>query len=426
MTVNVIVGMQWGDEGKGKITDYYARNAHAVVRYQGGNNAGHTIVRNGKKYSLHHLPSGVFEGKEIILGNGMVIDPKFLIDELNTIKKHGVEENLHISDNANVIMSYHIIQDELEENLRGGKKIGTTKKGIGPAYTDKVNRIGIRMADIIDRERLLKRIEYALIFKNRYLASLDSSFKPLNAEDITDEYFKYGTVLKKFVKDTRNYLYTLQEENKDILIEGAQGTFLDIDHGTYPFTTSSNTVTGNASTGTGIPFRDITKVTGILKAYTTRVGEGPFPTELKNNIGKYLMENGHEFGTTTGRMRRCGWLDLVMARTAAKMNSISEISLTKIDVLSGLDVLKVCTHYEYDGKKIKYFPSDVENLASCRPIYETLPGWKKMSSEDWKMVFEAGIPDFMKEYILLIERETGAKISLISYGPDREETYIVK
>ncbi|HDH81868.1 MAG TPA: adenylosuccinate synthase, partial [Thermoplasmatales archaeon] len=325
MPAIILIGLQWGDEGKGKITDFYASRADCVARFQGGNNAGHTVIVNGKKYKFHLMPSGVIQGKEVVIGNGVVLDPSVLLEEIEMLRREGIEPSLRISDRTNVIMPYHRILDGAEENLLGDKKIGTTGRGIGPCYADKISRFGIRMGDLIDEQALREKLERVVPIKQAMIDAFNAGEK-LNAEKIFREYAEYGRRLKKYVTDTTLYVNSLLDEDKTVLFEGAQGCMLDIDFGTYPYTTSSHPVAGGASTGTGVGPKRFDKVVGVLKAYTTRVGEGPMPTELKDAVGGHLVEKGKEYGTTTGRKRRCGWLDLVAARYACRINYVDEIA----------------------------------------------------------------------------------------------------
>ena len=419
MSVKLVFGTQWGDEGKGKVVDYYAEKADIVVRYQGGNNAGHTIKIGDEVFKFHLLPSGVVrKGKTAVIGNGVVVDPKVLISELEEIRKRGIEPNLVISDRAHVIMPYHRLLDGAEEVFRGKKKVGTTGRGIGPCYSDKIARLGIRMGELIDPEALRERLEFIIPMKNRIFEAYGMDER-LDVDEVFKEYSEYGRYLKDMVGDTTEFLN--QNMGKEILLEGAQGAMLDVDFGTYPYTTSSSTIGGGASTGSGIPPNTIKEITGVVKAYTTRVGMGPFPTEQENEIGEHLCEKGHEFGTTTGRARRCGWLDLVVVKHALRLTGADGIAITKIDVLEGLETIKVAYAYQVDGKKISHFPANTEGV---RPLYKEFQGWN-MTEGEWEKVKEGGIdalPLNVREYLRFIEDETGVRIRMISYGPAREET----
>ncbi len=421
-----IIGTQWGDEGKGKIVDILAENADCVVRFQGGNNAGHTIVINGKKIILHHIPSGILHKNiKCIIGNGVVIDPEILINkELKTLEKENFEvsdKNFKISKNAHVIMPYHKLIEQGRENNGKILKVGTTKRGIGPAYEDKISRRGIMVKDLIDEKVFSEKLEEILEEKNCLINFY--GFKPLKKDEILNNYLKYGEVLKDFIADTHKILVEEEKKGSNIIFEGAQGTLLDIDHGTYPFVTSSNTVSGNICAGAGFGIKKIDKIIGIVKAYTTRVGMGPFPTELKNKTGDYLREKGGEFGSTTGRPRRCGWLDLVALKYSSNLNNLTEIVLTKLDVLDGLNEVKICVAYKYKGEVFDYFNNDLNFLNNVEPIFKTFKGWKHNYNN---------ISDFnslqneTKDYIKFIEDELNIPISIISTGPDRKATIFKK
>jgi len=417
----VILGAQWGDEGKGKIVDLLSENADIVVRYQGGANAGHTVSFDGKTYILHLLPSGIFhQNVTCVIGNGVVIDPIALMDEIEMVKSAGVDikGRLLISHNAHLIMPYHKLLDKIYD--QGEDKIGTTGRGIGPAYVDKYARVGIKVVDLLDREILCRKLRKNIEAKNEILEKIYGATK-LDVEKIIDEYIEFDKKIDEFVTDTALYLNNAIKEKKKILLEGAQGALLDIDHGTYPFVTSSNPTAGGASTGSGIPPTKINGVIGVIKAYTTRVGEGPFPTELKDEIGDYIREKGVEFGATTGRPRRCGWLDLVSLRYSIMINGIDKLALTKIDVLSELDEIKICVSYEINGKKLKSFPTNPEALSKVTPIYETLKGWKKDLSN---IRSYSELPAEAKEFVEAIELFTGVEISIISIGADRKQTIL--
>jgi len=413
-----IVGLQWGDEGKGKITDFFSSKADCVVRYQGGNNAGHTVVVGEKSYKFHLIPSGVIQGKKVVIANGVVVCPKTLIEEIDMLHSHGIEPDLVVSDRAHVIMPYHRILDGAEEELLGKKKIGTTKRGIGPCYTDKIARYGIRMVDIIDEKRLKEKLDIVIPIKQRIFDSY--GLGKIDEEKILREYVEYGKKLEKYVGDTIYFLNSIIDE-KDIIFEGAQGFLLDIDYGTYPYTTSSNPVAGGICNGAGISPKKIERIIGVMKAYVTRVGMGAMPTEEKGEEGNHMAEKGHEYGTTTGRKRRCGWLDLVAAKYAVMVNDVDEIALTKLDVLDGLKKVKVCIGYEYDDDVIEKFPSAIDVLEKCRPVYEELDGWDgscgKKKYED--------LPANAKKYIDFISEWLNKPVGIISTGAGREDTILL-
>lgn len=437
MTSTIVLGAQWGDEGKGKITDILTEGKDAVVRYQGGNNAGHTIVIGDRVFKLHIVPSGVIrQDTKAIIGDGCVVDPFVLMDEIKMLNNMGVDtENVLISDRAHVIMPYHRFTDGLEERSRKeGKKVGTTGRGIGPCYQDKAGRFGIRMGDLrypdLVREKIGQGVDRAEDMAGKLGVEFD-----LEADLIMVDLMNVHGFLSKHIRDTALILTGMVENDDSILLEGAQGVFLDIDKGTYPFVTSSSCSSGYGSAGSGVGPLDFNRIIGIVKAYTTRVGEGPFPTELTDTIGERLQKAGHEFGTTTERPRRCGWLDLVMVRSSTAWNSITDIALTKMDVLSGIDPVKVCVEYEipadvaekvgYDTR-LRYFPSHIEVLKHAKPMYLELEGFGEMGSEDFEKIRRTGeIPEPIRKYIDLIERETSAGVSLLSYGPDRDETIIL-
>jgi adenylosuccinate synthase len=423
MSTTVVVGTQWGDEGKGKITDYLAEKADVVARYQGGNNAGHTIVFAGNKYKLHLIPSGIFyKDKICVIGNGVVIDPKALIQEIEYLHSHKVSTvNLRISNRAHVILPYHIRLDSVEEDAKGTNKIGTTRRGIGPAYTDKVARVGIRIADLLDPEEFERKLRSNLEEKNRLFEKVYQA-EGFTIEDLLGEYLAIAEILRPYVADTSVLLNDAIDAGKGVLFEGAQGVMLDIDHGTYPFVTSSNPIAGGVCIGMGVGPTKIHQVIGVAKAYTTRVGDGPFPTELMNEIGNHIREVGHEYGTTTGRPRRVGWFDSVVVRHARRVSGVTGLSLHSIDVLTGINKLKICTAYKYKGETLEAFPANLNILAKCEPIYEEHPGW----SEDITGVksldeLPANARHFMERISLLI----GIPVSIFSVGPDREQTIAV-
>ncbi len=424
MTSIVVVGAQWGDEGKGKITDFLSEKADYVARYNGGNNAGHTIQFGGATYKLHLVPSGIFYKDKIsVIGNGCVLDPKSLTEELDKLEAQGIQaDNLRISNRATIVLPYHLRQDELEENRKGDNKIGTTKKGIGPAYMDKIARIGIRMADLIDKDTFSEKLNYAINEKNHLFSKLYNS-SGFTFDEIFEEYYNYGQKLAKHVCDTSVIVNEASDQSKNILFEGAQGVMLDIDHGTYPFVTSSNSIAGGVATGIGFAPSKVEKVIGVCKAYTTRVGDGPFPTELFDGIGHQIREVGREYGTTTGRPRRVGWFDTVVMRHTKRVSGISDLALNCLDVLSGLKTVKICIAYELDGKIIKEYPANLKQLERCKPIYEELPGWE----EDITGIrsFDA-LPAAAQNYLKRASALSEIKLSIFSIGPDRIQTVILE
>ncbi|HEC81531.1 MAG TPA: adenylosuccinate synthase [Thermoplasmatales archaeon] len=421
MTVTVILGTQWGDEGKGKIVDYYAKNADYVVRFQGGSNAGHTIKVGKEVYKLHITPSGVIQGKTGVIGNGVVVDLEVLLQEIEMLRKRGKEPKLLISDRANVIMPYHKLLDGAEEKYLKDKKIGTTKRGIGPCYSDKIARRGIRIIDLLDKNILRKKLETILPIKQKLLEVYNIKGN-LDINEITKTYTNYGEKIKPFVTNISVELKKAIEKGKNILLEGAQGTMLDIDMGTYPYTTSSHTISGGACIGSGIGPKQIDEIIGVVKAYTTRVGEGPLPTELKDEAGKHLQEKGGEIGTTTGRTRRCGWLDLVVVKHACMVSGITKLAITKLDVLDGLKTLKICTSYQYNGETLTTFPAQTEILNRCKPIFVELNGWDHIEKNTRSF---NDLPKEAQQYLQFIEKQTGVKITLISIGAERDETITI-
>lgn len=423
----VVVGTQWGDEGKGKVVDLYSQEADMVVRFQGGNNAGHTLVVDGKKTILHLVPSGILHNNKIcIIGNGMVVDPKVLLQEIDDLKSQNAfppDTKLYISMNAHLILPYHRRLDTARENKKGKAKIGTTGRGIGPAYEDKVSRTGIRFSDLLDRkvfrELLLRNVE-----EKNFLLEKCFGEEPVVFEEIFEEYCGYAERLEEYVTDASVVLSRAVKQGKHVLFEGAQGCHLDIDHGTYPYVTSSNTVAGNACCGAGIGPRQIDGVIGICKAYTTRVGGGPFVTELTDEIGERMQQVGQEFGATTGRKRRCGWLDMVMVRHSVRVSGVTGLAITKLDVLNGLEKVKICIGYRTkDGEWTDSVPSNRQVLESCEPVYEVVEGW----SEDIRSVrtFEE-LPASTRRYIQCVEEMSGVEVILVSVGPGRNETIIKK
>jgi adenylosuccinate synthase len=424
MPAIVLLGAQWGDEGKGKATDILGDKAKYVVRYQGGNNAGHTVVIGDQKYALHLLPSGILTPTCIpVIGNGVVIDPAVLLGEIRGLNERGVDtSNLKISTNAHLITPYHRTIDKVSERFLGKAKIGTTGRGIGPAYADKINRIGIRVQDLFDPSILRQKIEGALKDKNQVLVKVFNR-KGLEIDEILKEYLEYAEILRPYVTDTSLLLNQALERGENILLEGSQGTLLDVDHGTYPFVTSSNPTAGGASTGSGIGPTKISRVIGIVKAYTTRVGSGPFPTELFDEDGEKLRAIGGEVGVTTGRARRCGWYDAPIARYAVRINGLTDFFLTKLDVLTGWEKIPVCVAYEIDGRRVEELPASQSDFHHAKPIYEYLPGWSDDISKARKL---SDLPITAQGYIKFLEKISGVPISAIGVGPGRDETIQIR
>lgn len=423
MACRVVVGAQWGDEGKGKVVDILARDSDIVARYQGGANAGHTVVIGNKKFVLHLIPSGIMHPKKIcIIGNGVVVDLEYFFQELKNLEQEGIKTKgrLWISNLAHLVMPYHKEEEKFieqkREALSQGQRIGTTGRGVGPAYTDKIKRSGIRVIDLWDEKVLTEKIKFNLETK-----ALNSGIA-CSLENILCQLADYKNKIQEFVADTSELLHKALQKKKKILIEGAQGTLLDVDWGTYPFVTSSNTTAGGACTGLGIPPTAIDEVIGVSKAYTTRVGNGPFPTELSGELSEYLRDRGNEFGSTTNRPRRCGWLDLVALHYAKRINGFEKLAITKLDVLDNLKEIKICIGYELDGKKVKYFPAEISALEKAKPIYKTFPGWREKSSglTSWKK-----LPENAKGYLKFISEELESKIILVSTGCKREETIVL-
>ena len=425
MSSVVVVGTQWEDEGKGKITDFLSEKAEYVARYQGGDNAGHTIQFGGETYKLHLIPSGIFSPEKLcIIGNGVVVNPKSLVTELAYLHERNIAtDNLRISDRAHVILPYHIELDRLQEEAKGDNKIGTTIKGIGPAYMDKAARVGIRIADLLDREVFEERLRINLEDKNRQFTKLYDA-NPMNFEEILEEYYEYGQQIKQYVCDTSVLLNEALDNGKRVLFEGAQGVMLDIDQGTYPFVTSSNPLAGGVTIGSGVGPSKVTKVVGVCKAYTSRVGDGPFPTELFDEIGSRIREVGREYGTTTGRPRRVGWFDSVVMRHSKRVSGITNLCLNSIDVLTGLETVKICVSYRKpNGEEIRHYPASLVELGQCEPVYEELPGW----SEDitgCRTLEE--LPIEAQNYVRRVSELVGVKISTFSVGPDRNQTNILE
>lgn len=416
----VVIGTQWGDEGKGRIIDLLSKNVDVIARYQGGNNAGHTVIVDGKKIILHHLPSGILrENKISIIGNGVVIDPKILLEEIEGLKKSGYEvnsDNLKISDRSHVIMPYHKIFDLSNEDRMGNKKIGTTGRGIGPVYEDKAARRGIKISDLLYKDYFSERLKNILVEKNLYITRILNQ-KPLVFDEIYNEYIEYGEQLKSYITDTSLLFNSLLKDSKKVLFEGAQGALLDIDFGTYPYVTSSNAGSGGVSSGTGVSPSNIDEVVGICKSYTTRVGEGPFPTELNGKVADLLRDCGQEYGATTGRPRRCGWFDAVSVSYSIMVNGINSLVLTKLDVLSNLKKINICNGYKYKNQILKIFPSNFEVLRNCEPVYEEVDGWNcNLSDKN-----SGNLPPNLKNYLNRLEEILEIPIVLVSIGPSREE-----
>ncbi|MFD3703453.1 adenylosuccinate synthase [Nocardia sp. NPDC058658] len=423
MPAIVLIGAQWGDEGKGKATDLLGERLQWVVRYQGGNNAGHTVVLpNGDKFALHLIPSGILTpGVKNVIGNGVVVDPGVLLDELAGLEERGVDTSgLLLSADAHLIMPYHVAIDKVTERFLGNRKIGTTGRGIGPCYQDKVARVGVRVADVLDEKILTQKVEAALEFKNQVLVKIYNR-RALDPQQVVDEVLEQAESFKHRISDTRLELNLALERGDTVLLEGSQGTLLDVDHGTYPFVTSSNPTAGGAAVGSGIGPNKIDTVLGILKCYTTRVGSGPFPTELFDNFGEFLAKNGGEVGVTTGRARRCGWFDAVISRYATRVNGVTDYFLTKLDVLSGLDTVPICVAYEIDGKRVEQMPTTQTEFHHAKPIYEEMPGWWEDISQ--ARTFEE-LPANAQAYVLRLEELSGARISCIGVGPGRDQTIV--
>mgnify|MGYP001405722559 CR=1 FL=1 len=422
----VVIGAQWGDEGKGKVVDIYTEYADNVVRYQGGNNAGHTLVVGDEKVILHLIPSGILhDGKRCVIGNGVVLDPEVFIMEITRLKSNGYlkdDSMLLLSEALHIIMPYHKRIDIARERNSGAKKIGTTGRGIGPAYEDKIGRRGIRLMDLLDEKAFSRKVKEVLDEKNLILTQLLGD-EPFTFEEIYNEYMEYAKVLRKYAADTSLLLHREIKAGKSLLFEGAQGTLLDVDHGTYPYVTSSSTCSGGACTGSGVSPREIHEVIGISKAYATRVGSGPFPTELLDDAGEALRQAGREFGSTTGRPRRCGWFDALVARYAVRVNGLSGIAITKLDVLTGLETIKVCTAYKYKEQILDEIPASLEVMEECTPIYEELPGWSEDITGAKSL---AELPKTAQDYVARVQELSGAPVVLVSVGPRRDETIVLR
>ena len=424
MTAVAVVGSQWGDEGKGKITDFLSNDAAYTVRSNGGNNAGHTIEINGQDFKMRLIPSGIFASKEgAVIGNGVVINPEVLFSELENLAEKGIDTSkLKISNRAHIIMPYHIKQDEYQEEAKGDQKIGTTKNGIGPAYMDKASRIGIRVCDLLEKDTFVAKLRVNLEQKNEVFSKIYG--KPaMKFEDIFDKYYEYGQKMKKYVTDTSVLINNALDNDEKVLFEGAQGTMLDIDEGTYPFVTSSNTISGGIASGIGVGANRVKSVIGVCKAYTTRVGAGPFPTELLDETGDRIRETAHEYGTVTGRPRRVGWFDSVALRHAKRVSGINGLSLNLLDIFSGFDSIKIATAYELDGQKIDYYPASLKELDRCQPVYEELPAWKEdiTAAKTW-----SDLPENAQKFLNRVSELVGIPLVTVSVGPDREQTIVLQ
>lgn len=423
MSTVVVTGTQWGDEGKGKIVDYLAEKADIVVRYQGGSNAGHTVSVKGKEYKQRLMPSGMlYEGKICVIANGVAFDPQVILQEMEALQKEGHSvDGLRISNRAQVVMPYHRLMDGLEEQDKGELKIGTTKRGIGPCYVDRDNRIGIRVCDLIDKETFCEKLQKNLELKNRELTKI-YNHEPLSYEEIRDEYLGYAEKLSKYVIDTSAFLNKQIRANKKVMFEGAQATMLDIDHGTYPYVTASHPTAAGVPEGAGVGPNKIDKVVGIVKAYCTRVGEGPFPTEQLNEIGDKIRDCGHEYGTVTGRPRRTGWLDACVVRYAGDLSGIDYMAVTRLDILDSFDEIKMCVNYKYNGEILEEMPASLKVLANVEPVYETFEGWKTDTSSIRKY---EDLPENARKYLERMAEVTGIKLGYVSVGPNRDQTIIL-
>ena len=420
MPVIAVIGAQWGDEGKGKVVDLLAQEAGVVVRFSGGDNAGHTVVNPYGEFKLHLVPSGIFSSRAVcIIGNGVVVNPAVLINEIDQLNERGVDTTrLFISDRAHLIMPYHVLLDGLEESLRGGKAIGTTGKGIGPAFADKAARLGIRVGDLLDKEAFLERLRFILDYKNTILTKI-YGVNPLSLDEVYSQYCQYGERLAIHIRETVIMLEEALDREELVLLEGAQGTLLDPDFGTYPYTTSSSPLAGGGCLGTGLSPTKISRILGVFKAYCTRVGGGPLPTELKDETGDLIRERAHEYGTTTGRPRRCGWFDAVAARHSTRINGFTGVAITRLDVLDILPSLKICVGYKLDGHEIDYFPGNIAELSRCQPVYEELPGWQAPTNDIRQ--YEQ-LPVQARQYVARLEELIACPVNIISVGAGREQT----
>ncbi len=422
--ITTIVGAQWGDEGKGKITDFFAGQSDYVVRFHGGNNAGHTVIVDGKTFKLHLIPSGVIYGEPLsVIGNGVVVDPKALIDEIQYLKDKGIEPKLMVSDRAHVIMPYHIALDGALSNHQDNLAAGSTNRGIAPVYADKMYRNGIRMIDLIEPDIFSEKLDKGFDFNKGLIENALGQSLDYSKKGIYKTYIEYGKILEPYISDVSVELFNAYKKGKNILFEGAQGMSLDVDHGIYPYTTSSNTAAGHVSIGTGVSFKSVNRIIGVVKAYLSRVGESPLPTELNDKTADYIRESGGEYGTTTGRPRRIGWLDLVQVRQAVRVNGLTEIALTKLDVLNNIDELLICNSYKVDDREIYEMPASLRNYRNAKPIYEKLKGWGDIPHNIWDKGFNK-LPQEIKDYISFIEERIDCNVTIVSVGPQRHETII--
>ena len=422
--ITTIVGAQWGDEGKGKITDFFAGQSDYVVRFHGGNNAGHTVIVDGKTFKLHLIPSGVIYGEPLsVIGNGVVVDPKALIDEIQYLKEKGIEPKLMVSDRAHVIMPYHIALDGALSNHQDNLAAGSTNRGIAPVYADKMYRNGIRMIDLIEPDIFSEKLDKGFDFNKGLIENALGQSLDYSKKEIYKTYIEYGKILEPYISDVSVELFNAYKKGKNILFEGAQGMSLDVDHGIYPYTTSSNTAAGHVSIGTGVSFKSVNRIIGVVKAYLSRVGESPLPTELNDKTADYIRESGGEYGTTTGRPRRIGWLDLVQVRQAVRVNGLTEIALTKLDVLNNIDELLICNSYKVDDREIYEMPASLRNYRNAKPIYEKLKGWGDIPDNIWDKGFNK-LPQEIKDYISFIEERIDCNVTIVSVGPQRHETII--
>jgi len=422
--ITTIVGAQWGDEGKGKITDFFAGQSDYVVRFHGGNNAGHTVIVDGKTFKLHLIPSGVIYGQPLsVIGNGVVVDPKALIDEIQYLKEKGIEPKLMVSDRAHVIMPYHIALDGALSNHQDNLAAGSTNRGIAPVYADKMYRNGIRMIDLIEPDIFSEKLDKGFDFNKGLIENALGQSLDYSKKEIYKTYIEYGKILEPYISDVSVELFNAYKKGKNILFEGAQGMSLDVDHGIYPYTTSSNTAAGHVSIGTGVSFKSVNRIIGVVKAYLSRVGESPLPTELNDKTADYIRESGGEYGTTTGRPRRIGWLDLVQVRQAVRVNGLTEIALTKLDVLNNIDELLICNSYKVDDREIYEMPASLRNYRNAKPIYEKLKGWGDIPDNIWDKGFNK-LPQEIKDYISFIEERIDCNVTIVSVGPQRHETII--
>ena len=422
--ITTIVGAQWGDEGKGKITDFFASESDYVVRFHGGNNAGHTVIVNGKTFKLHLIPSGVIYGEPLsVIGNGVVVDPKALINEIEYLKNKGIKPKLMVSDRAHVIMPYHIALDGALSNHQEDLAAGSTNRGIAPVYADKMYRNGIRMIDLLEPDVFNEKLSKGYNFNKGLIENALGHSLDYTKKEIYETYIEYGKILKPYISDVSVELFEAYNKGKNILFEGAQGMSLDVDHGIYPYTTSSNTAAGHVSIGTGVSFKSVNRTIGVVKAYLSRVGESPLPTELKDKTADYIRESGGEYGTTTGRPRRIGWLDLVQVRQAVRVNGLTEIALTKLDVLNNIDELMICNSYKIDDREIYEIPASLSEYRIAKPVYQKLKGWKDIPDNIWDKGFSK-LPREIKEYISFIEERVNCNVTIVSVGPQRHETII--